>query len=93
MDNYNIDFGIFSLGTDGEDGPTDAAGAFITSIDILHFLNVFGTNQQILDDYLYEKNSYEFWSNQWRNGKNIVKLGKTGTNFMDVQLLLIEFLK
>lgn len=80
-------FALFSLGTDGQDGPTDATGAFLTSENCTEFRpNDF----PVLSDCLHGKNSYGFWST-WNGGRNLVKLGKTGTNLMDVQILYFDF--
>ena len=68
---------IFSAGTDGRDGPTDAAGAVAES------------SIRIPSDarrYLDENNSYRFFE---REG-GLVKTGPTGTNVMDVRILLVE---
>lgn len=85
--NTDMDFAFFSLGTDGQDGPTDAAGAFIFSEDIpLH--EEIATLLQEVESFWKSKNSYEFWS-KFKNGANHVKIGKTGNNLMDVQLLYV----
>jgi hydroxypyruvate reductase len=63
-------------GTDGTDGPTDAAGAFVTGETI--------TNLSEARRYLAENNSYEFFSPL----KALVKTGPTGTNVMDINILL-----
>ncbi|KAI1719306.1 MOFRL family domain-containing protein [Ditylenchus destructor] len=80
-------FAFFSLGTDGQDGPTDAAGAFITSDDVR---NWDGSIDHVTDA-LDGKNSYGFWATQHNKGANLVKTGKTGTNLMDVQILYFDF--
>lgn len=86
-------FAIFSLGTDGQDGPTDAAGAFISSDDIAAFLALTDEEKDsFIDDAkrsLISKNSYNFWTT-YRNGDNLVKIGKTGNNLMDVQIIYLE---
>jgi len=67
---------IFSAGTDGLDGPTDAAGAIADQrmplVDA----------QQFLDN----NDSYHFFE-KWNA---LVKTGPTGTNVMDVRILLIS---
>ncbi|KAI6189682.1 MOFRL family protein [Aphelenchoides bicaudatus] len=78
-------FYFASLGTDGQDGPTDATGALIHSDDL-------SQQDPIVDkcsEYLNAKNSYHFWSN-FRNSDRLVKIGKTGNNLMDVQLIVFE---
>jgi len=67
---------IFSAGTDGLDGPTDAAGAIADQrmplVDA----------QQFLDN----NDSYHFFE-KWNA---LVKTGPTGTNVMDIRILLIS---
>lgn len=72
---------ILSGGTDGEDGPTDAAGA-ICDTDIL-----MEAVQLNLDPerYLKSHNSYEFF----RATGGLLKTGLTGTNVMDIRLVLV----
>ncbi len=73
---------FLSAGTDGTDGPTDAAGAIVTG---QMFLDAFN---QGLDprDYLTRNDSYTFF--KVTNG--LVITGPTGTNVMDIQLILLE---
>ncbi|XGW18545.1 hypothetical protein V3C99_002840 [Haemonchus contortus] len=77
-------FLFLAAGTDGQDGPTDAAGAFISNDDIDDELIREGQS------YLNTSNSYEYWS-KFKNGKNHIKPGPTGTNVMDVQVVLLDF--
>jgi glycerate 2-kinase len=72
---------IFSAGTDGIDGPTDAAGAVADSSTLLRAC------AQKLDprSFLDNNDSYHFFE---RVG-GLVKTGPTGTNVMDVRILLI----
>jgi len=72
---------IFSAGTDGIDGPTDAAGAVADSSTLLRAC------AQKLDPrwFLDNNDSYHFFE---RVG-GLVKTGPTGTNVMDVRILLI----
>ena len=72
---------IFSAGTDGIDGPTDAAGAVADSSTLLRAC------AQKLDarSFLDNNDSYHFF--EWVGG--LVKTGPTGTNVMDVRILLI----
>ena len=67
---------IFSAGTDGIDGPTDAAGAMIKS---------GRTSGLEAQRYLDNNDSYHYFE---KNG-GLVKTGPTGTNVMDVRILLI----
>uniref|UniRef100_A0A7I4Y9V6 Glycerate kinase n=2 Tax=Haemonchus contortus TaxID=6289 RepID=A0A7I4Y9V6_HAECO len=77
-------FLFLAAGTDGQDGPTDAAGAFISNDDIDDELIREGQS------YLNTSNSYEYWS-KFKNGKNHIKPGSTGTNVMDIQVILLNF--
>jgi glycerate-2-kinase len=43
-----------------------------------------------LEHSLLGKDSYGFWS-RYNCGFNLVKLGKTGTNVMDVQICYVKF--
>ena len=79
----NVSF--LSAGTDGIDGPTDAAGALAQHDMCLE------ARKQGLDPYefLHNNDSYSFFK-YLNNGKNLVMTGHTGTNVMDLQILLIH---
>uniref|UniRef100_A0A915M0C5 Glycerate kinase n=1 Tax=Meloidogyne javanica TaxID=6303 RepID=A0A915M0C5_MELJA len=86
-----LEFVFTSLGTDGQDGPTDAAGAFICSDDLLNKSTEQLSSLSIkVKSALKEKRSYQFWS-EFNEGRNIVKIGKTGMNVMDIQMLIFKF--
>ena len=68
---------IFSAGTDGTDGPTDAAGAFATGRTGLH------PNAQAA---LANNDSYH----SFEQAGGLVKTGPTGTNVMDIQMILVR---
>lgn len=72
---------IFSAGTDGTDGPTDAAGAIADSRTIAT------ARARGLDParFLTANDSYHFFEPL----ESLIKTGPTGTNVMDVRLLLI----
>ncbi|HVX10314.1 MAG TPA: DUF4147 domain-containing protein [Pirellulales bacterium] len=73
---------ILSGGTDGEDGPTDAAGAFIDA-------EVFAAAvQQRLDadDYLRRCDAYSFFS----AAGGLIKTGPTHTNVGDLRVVVVE---
>ncbi len=72
---------LLSAGTDGTDGPTDAAGAFVDGRSIQ------GARLKGLDaeDYLSNNDSYTFFSKT----KDLFITGPTGTNVMDLQLVLL----
>jgi glycerate-2-kinase len=66
-------------------GPTDATGALISSDDLDSKESIVHK----IDEYLTNKDSYSFWSN-FKKGERLVKIGKTGQNLMDIQLLVFE---
>ena len=72
---------IFSAGTDGIDGPTDAAGA-LGSAETLDRARELGLAPQT---YLDNNDSYHFFEPLHA----LIKTGPTGTNVMDVRLMLI----
>lgn len=72
---------VLSAGTDGEDGPTDAAGAVIDSA----LLEVAAEQQLHLDEFLEINNSYPFFE---KIG-GLIKTGPTHTNVMDLRIGLI----
>jgi len=74
--------GLASVGTDGVDGPTDAAGAFVDS-DTWHALGSVAGD--VLDRALDQNDSYPLLD---RLGA-LVKTGPTGTNVGDLQVLLL----
>ncbi len=76
---------LLSAGTDGTDGPTDAAGAIVDG-DTLILAERQGCNVQT---YLEDNDSYHFF----KKYGNLFTTGPTGTNVMDIQILIIEGLK
>uniref|UniRef100_A0A914XQM5 MOFRL domain-containing protein n=1 Tax=Plectus sambesii TaxID=2011161 RepID=A0A914XQM5_9BILA len=78
-----VDFALLSAGTDGQDGPTDSAGAFADR-------HAVGTvDQQDAQRCLQNNDSYSFWK-AFDNGRCHLLIGHTGTNVMDVQGLLLS---
>ena len=73
---------ILSGGTDGTDGPTDAAGAYADGQTVAR------ARQKELDpaDYLQRNDSYTFFENLG----GLVITGPTRTNVMDVRVMLIR---
>lgn len=71
-----------SVGTDGIDGPTDAAGAIVdgTTIQAAHRKKIDP------EGYLNQNDSYHFHKQMG----TLYKTGPTGNNLMDVTLVLIE---
>ncbi len=75
-------FLILSGGTDGEDGPTDAAGAFIDR-DVHERAIERGLSP---GEYLERNNAYEFFE---RTG-GLMITGPTGTNVCDLRVALVD---
>jgi glycerate 2-kinase len=72
---------ILSAGTDGIDGPTDAAGAFADENTVRRAVALGLDARQFLEN----NDSYRFFK---RMG-TLIKTGPTGTNVMDIRLMLI----
>ncbi len=73
---------FLSAGTDGTDGPTDAAGAFVDGKTISKAKEL-GLNPQ---EFLDNNDSYNFF----RKTDSLIITGPTGTNVMDIQIVLVE---
>jgi len=73
---------VLSGGTDGEDGPTDAAGA-VGGVSTLATASQKSLNPA---DYLARHDAYPFFS---ATG-DLLQTGPTETNVMDVRLILID---
>lgn len=73
---------LLSGGTDGEDGPTDAAGA-VADAELVRRLQSAGIDPR---DYLRINNSYPFFERL----DGLLKTGPTHTNVMDVRVGLVE---
>ncbi|MCL1988604.1 MAG: DUF4147 domain-containing protein [Firmicutes bacterium] len=73
---------IFSLGSDGTDGPTDAAGGIITgeTLDKLQKLEIN------FDEVLAQNDSY----NALKQVDGLIITGPTGTNVNDVSVVICE---
>lgn len=76
------DTAVFSLGSDGTDGPTDAAGGYADQ-DTAQQLGVLGIN---IHDALNDNNAYH--ALQPTDG--LIITGPTGTNVNDVSVVLIK---
>jgi glycerate-2-kinase len=77
----NLKFALLSAGTDGEDGPTDAAGAII-DCDLLVQLE---KAQLDASDYLRRNDAYSFFEQL----DGLIKTGPTHTNVCDVRVALV----
>lgn len=72
---------FLAAGTDGVDGPTDAAGAIADSNTLKRALPAGLDPRKFLD----ENDSHSFFQNL----DDLVKTGPTGTNVMDIHVLLV----
>jgi hydroxypyruvate reductase len=79
---------LLSAGTDGTDGPTDAAGAMVdgATVGIARALDLDPV------PYLESNDSYTFFKrlDELSGERYHLKTGPTGTNVMDIQIILIE---
>ena len=73
---------VLSGGTDGEDGPTDAAGAVA---DAATWAAAWD-NHLDPDDALRRHDAYPFFA----RADGLIKTGLTGTNVMDVRVILVR---
>ncbi|HEU4743889.1 MAG TPA: MOFRL family protein, partial [Anaerolineales bacterium] len=71
---------LVALGTDGDDGPTDAAGAVVTG-ESARRAESFGLETA---DHLSHNNAYPFFDKLG----DLLKTGPTGTNVNDLVFLL-----
>ena len=72
---------VASLGTDGVDGPTDAAGAIVDNNTYAKSLK-FGLKPEV---FLAENDSYHLFSNL----NDLIFTGQTGTNVNDISLIIV----
>lgn len=81
------DFDIYFLsgGTDGIDGPTDAAGA----IGYLDLISDAENDNFNIQKVLAENDSYTFYK-KFKNGNYHVITGHTNTNVMDLHIIIIR---
>jgi hydroxypyruvate reductase/glycerate 2-kinase len=73
---------VLSGGTDGEDGPTDAAGA----VGDAESLSIMEEHELSADDYLRRHDAYHLFE---RVG-GLICTGLTGTNVTDVRVILVR---
>jgi glycerate-2-kinase len=73
---------FLSAGTDGTDGPTDAAGAIVDGQTITKAKSL-GLDPQV---YLDNNDSYNFF----KETDSLIITGPTGTNVMDIQVVVVE---
>ena len=73
---------ILSAGTDGEDGPTDAAGAMVDA-EIIDKAYRMGLDA---NDFLRRNNAYHFFESL----EALIKTGPTNTNVCDVRVVVTD---
>lgn len=73
---------LLSGGTDGRDGPTDAAGGIVDAVSLPAMINA-GINPHA---YLDNNDAYT----ALHSSNNLLMTGATGTNVADLQILLIH---
>ncbi len=73
---------FLSAGTDGNDGPTDAAGAFAT----LGVLKRANNLKMDIEKYLENNDSYHFFERV----DALLKTGPTNTNVCDIQITIVR---
>ena len=78
----NKEICLYSAGTDGIDGPTDAAGAIVDSAAI----DAYASSNLDLNDYLLNNDSYTFFNKI----NSLIITGATGTNVADIQITIIK---
>ncbi|MDI6794776.1 MAG: MOFRL family protein [bacterium] len=73
---------ILGGGTDGTDGPTEAAGAIVDG----HTVSRAGKLGLEAEDYLRENDSYHFF----KSSGDLLITGPTMTNVMDINVILVD---
>jgi hydroxypyruvate reductase len=73
---------VASIGTDGTDGPTDAAGAAVDGLTLFHAKE----NNLDIRTYIKRNDSYHFH----KNLNNLIITGPTNTNVMDLRIIIVE---
>jgi glycerate-2-kinase len=73
---------FISLATDGEDGPTDAAGAASDALVFRYGASELGMN---IDTYISTNNSYQYF----KQVGGLIRTGATGTNVNDLMFVLV----
>lgn len=85
MRSHNSDSVFLSFGTDGQDGDCDAAGAMVDTPSLASMQEQGLQPEKSLAD----NDSNTFFS-LFNSGRNLIKTGLTGTNVMDIHVLLLK---
>ena len=78
----NSEMAFVSGGTDGEDGPTDAAGAYVDQ----HVFSQMNLLRLKPEDYLMRCDAYHFF----KSTSGLLHTGPTGTNVCDLRVGLVR---
>ncbi|XP_053378063.1 glycerate kinase-like [Mercenaria mercenaria] len=82
---FHVEF--LSGGTDGQDGPTDAAGAVVNK----NLIPTAISGKLNPKDYLNNNDSYTLFKSIKENNC-LINCGLTGTNVMDIQIMIVKSL-
>lgn len=82
LEEISVPWTLMSVGTDGIDGNTDAAGAFVYN----GLLSVASQLGYTPESYLHNNDSYHFFESI----DTLIRTGPTGNNMTDLQILIIE---
>lgn len=87
VDGQPIGLALLSGGTDGEDGPTDAAGAWIDPLFFTVFSDKIKSEGEKNPEWFLERNdAYHFFE----PFGTLIKTGVTGTNVCDLRVVLVS---
>lgn len=82
LEEISVPWTLMSIGTDGIDGNTDAAGAFAYN----GLLPLARHNGLSPEGYLLDNDSYHFFEGT----DTLIRTGPTGNNMTDLQILILE---
>lgn len=88
LPNIKGDVTFASASTDGQDGPTDAAGAIVSTFHAKELSNDAELFRKA-HEYLKNNDTYNWFTN-FSNGDCLLKPGLTGTNVMDIQIAIFN---
>ncbi|OAD52004.1 Glycerate kinase [Eufriesea mexicana] len=80
---------MLSAGTDGQDGPTDAADKGHVDTVLPFILQMMEVEHMLPENTLKENNTYNLYS-RFKKGSDLFKTGFTGTNVMDLHFIYIK---
>jgi len=82
LQSFDRDICFLSVGTDGIDGPTDAAGGIVTNQTYKEAVE----SDMSPEDFVEDNDSYNFFDEAGGH----IKSGPTGNNLMDLQITLVD---